>query len=89
MPLYANVEKLDWSLVEAARDLYSGSWRVFRHAILPQTTPGLAVGVTLTFIPAMGMFWSRISWAGQNTCWSETSSSSSSEPAATGPSARP
>ena len=56
MPLYANVEKLDWSLVEAARDLYSGSWRVFRHAILPQTTPGLAVGVTLTFIPAMGMF---------------------------------
>lgn len=56
MPLYASVEKLDWSLVEAARDLYSGSWRVFRHAILPQTTPGLAVGVTLTFIPAMGMF---------------------------------
>ncbi len=56
MPLYANVEKLDWSLVEAGRDLYAGSWRIFRHAILPQTTPGLAVGVTLTFIPAMGMF---------------------------------
>lgn len=56
MPLYANVEKMDWSLVEAGRDLYAGSWRVFRHAILPQTTPGLAVGVTLTFIPAMGMF---------------------------------
>lgn len=56
MPLYSSVEKMDWSLVEAANDLYSGKWRVFLHAILPQTIPGLSVGITFTFVPAMGMF---------------------------------
>lgn len=56
LPLYSSVEKLDWSIVEAAVDLYSSKWRVFRHAILPQTMSGLSVGITLTFVPAMGMF---------------------------------
>ncbi len=56
LPIYTNAERLDWSLVEAAQDLYSGRWRLFRHAILPQTTPGLAAAVILTFIPAMGTF---------------------------------
>ena len=56
LPLYASVERMNWSLVEAARDLYSNNWRVFRHAILPQTFSGLSVGIILTFIPAMGMF---------------------------------
>ncbi|MFA5258236.1 MAG: ABC transporter permease [Opitutales bacterium] len=56
LPLYTAAEKLDWSIVEAAVDLYSSRWRVFRHAILPQTMPGLSVGITLTFVPAMGMF---------------------------------
>jgi spermidine/putrescine transport system permease protein len=56
LPVYTAVEKLDWSIIEAAVDLYSNRWRVFRHAVLPQTMPGLSVGITLTFIPAMGMF---------------------------------
>jgi spermidine/putrescine transport system permease protein len=56
LPLYASVERLDWSLVEAANDLYAGRTRVFTQAILPQTLPGLSVGVVLTFVPAMGMF---------------------------------
>jgi len=56
LPLYASVEKLDWSLVEAAQDLYASRVRVFTQAILPQTLPGLSVGVILTFVPAMGMF---------------------------------
>jgi len=56
LPLYSSVEKLDWSLIEAANDLYSGRWRVFSQAILPQTLPGLSVGGILTFVPAMGMF---------------------------------
>lgn len=56
LPLYSSVEKLDWSIVEAAHDLYAGKWRIFRHAILPQTVSGLSVGITLTFVPAMGMF---------------------------------
>ncbi|MEW5723970.1 MAG: ABC transporter permease [Thermodesulfobacteriota bacterium] len=56
LPLYASVERLDWSLVEAAQDLYASRVRVFTQAILPQTLPGLSVGVILTFVPAMGMF---------------------------------
>jgi spermidine/putrescine transport system permease protein len=56
LPLYSSVEKLDWSLVEAAQDLYSSRIRVFMQAILPQTIPGLGVGIILTFVPAMATF---------------------------------
>jgi spermidine/putrescine transport system permease protein len=56
LPLYSSVERLDWALVEAAQDLYASRVRVFMQAILPQTLPGLSVGVILTFVPAMGMF---------------------------------
>ncbi len=56
LPLYASVEQLDWSLVEAARDLYGTPLRVFMQAILPQTAPGLMAGTILTFVPAMGSF---------------------------------
>ncbi|MBT3175403.1 MAG: ABC transporter permease [Desulfobacula sp.] len=56
LPLFSSVERLDWTLVEAAQDLYSSNVRIFMHAILPQTLPGLSVGVILTFVPAMGMF---------------------------------
>ncbi|OPX41774.1 MAG: ABC transporter permease [Deltaproteobacteria bacterium] len=56
LPLYSSVERLDWSLVEAAQDLYASKTRVFMQAILPQTMPGLSVGIILTFVPAMGMF---------------------------------
>jgi spermidine/putrescine transport system permease protein len=56
LPLYSSVERLDWSLVEAAQDLYSSKIRVFMQAILPQTTAGLSVGIILTFVPAMGTF---------------------------------
>jgi spermidine/putrescine transport system permease protein len=56
LPLYSSVERLDWSLVEAAQDLYASKMRIFMQAILPQTLPGLTVGVILTFVPTMGMF---------------------------------
>ena len=56
LPLYSSVERLDWSLVEAAQDLYASRVRIFTQAILPQTLPGLSVGVILTFVPTMGMF---------------------------------
>ncbi|MEJ2024033.1 MAG: ABC transporter permease [Deltaproteobacteria bacterium] len=56
LPLYSSVERLDWSLVEAAQDLYASKIRIFMQAILPQTVPGLSVGIILTFVPAMGMF---------------------------------
>ncbi len=56
LPIYTNAERLDWSIVEAAQDLYASRWRLFMHGILPQTLPGLAAAVILTFIPAMGTF---------------------------------
>lgn len=56
LPLYTNVERLDWSIVEAAQDLYASRTRIFMHALLPQTLPGLTAGIILTFIPAMGAF---------------------------------
>jgi len=56
LPLFSSVERMDWSLVEAAQDLYASRVRTFFQAIWPQTLPGLTVGIILTFIPAMGMF---------------------------------
>ncbi|MGK5092772.1 ABC transporter permease [Deltaproteobacteria bacterium TL4] len=56
LPLFASIERMDWSLVEAAQDLFASPVRMFLHAILPQTMPGLSVGIILTFVPAMGMF---------------------------------
>jgi len=56
LPLYTSVERLDWSIIEAAQDLYASKWGVFRHAILLQMMLGLTVATVLTFIPAMGMF---------------------------------
>lgn len=56
LPLYASVEKIDWSLAEAASDLGADGWRVFWHALLPQIKPGLIAGALLVFIPATGQF---------------------------------
>lgn len=56
LPIYASVERLDRSLIEAARDLYGSGYMVFRHAIFPQTLPGLGAGIILTFIPALGTY---------------------------------
>lgn len=56
LPIYASVERMDWTLVEAARDLYASRPRIFRHAILPQTLPGLIASIILTFVPAIGIF---------------------------------
>ena len=56
LPLYSSVEKVDWTIAEAAMDLGANGWKVFRHAILPQTMPGMVAGCILTFIPATGTF---------------------------------
>jgi len=56
LPLYASVEKIDWSVAEAASDLGANGPRVFWHAILPQVTPGLVAGIILVFIPATGQY---------------------------------
>jgi spermidine/putrescine transport system permease protein len=54
LPLYANLERLDMRLIEAAKDLYSSSRQAFLKVTLPLTMPGIVAGVLLTFIPAFG-----------------------------------
>ena len=56
LPLYVALERLDWTQVEAARDLSAGPWQTFERVILPQTQGGVLVGCTLVFIPALGAF---------------------------------
>jgi len=56
LPLYATLEKLDHSLLEAAGDLGSPPWRAFLDVTLPQSVPGIIAGSMLVFIPAIGEF---------------------------------
>ncbi|MGQ0812384.1 MAG: ABC transporter permease [Nitrospiraceae bacterium] len=56
LPLYVAIQRLDSSLVEAARDLYAPPWALFRRVILPLTKPGIVAGCMLVFIPSLGAF---------------------------------
>tara|TARA_E500000318_G_scaffold79556_2_gene74573 strand:- start:2713 stop:3636 length:924 start_codon:yes stop_codon:yes gene_type:complete len=56
LPLYATLERLDWSLVEAAEDLGCRSWKAFLLVTLPLSVPGMIAGAMLVFIPATGEF---------------------------------
>lgn len=56
LAVYSSAEKLDWRLVEAARDLGASRFRAFTSVTLPLTMPGLLSGIILTFIPSMGLF---------------------------------
>lgn len=54
LPLYAALEKIDFSLIEAAQDLYASPLRGFLKVTLPLSMPGVVAGTLLTFIPAVG-----------------------------------
>ena len=56
LPIYSVIEKMDRSLLEAARDLGAGSARVFRKVILPLSLPGVLSGVTMVFVPSVSTF---------------------------------
>jgi len=56
LPLYAHLEKMDWSLLEAASDLGARPFRVFREVTLPLSLPGIVAGSLLVFIPAVGEY---------------------------------
>jgi spermidine/putrescine transport system permease protein len=56
LPLYASIEKLDFSLVEAAQDLGANSLIAFRRIVLPLTMPGIVAGAIITFIPSIGAY---------------------------------
>src|SRR5262249_35438971 len=56
LPLYAALEKMDESLLEAAADLGSPRWKTFWLITLPLSRPGIVAGVLLCFIPIVGEF---------------------------------
>ena len=56
LPLYANLEKHDPTLLEAAADLGARPWRAFLRVTLPLSIPGIMAGCLLVFIPAVGEY---------------------------------
>jgi spermidine/putrescine transport system permease protein len=56
LPLYANLEKHDPALLDAAQDLGANSWRRFWRITFPLSLPGVYAGAALVFIPALGIF---------------------------------
>jgi spermidine/putrescine transport system permease protein len=54
LPIYASLERMDHSLIEAGKDLYASSRKAFLKVTLPLSMPGVVAGTLLTFIPATG-----------------------------------
>jgi spermidine/putrescine transport system permease protein len=56
LPLYSSIEKLDFSLLEAASDLGASPMKAFMRIALPLTKPGIMSGCILVFVPTLGYF---------------------------------
>jgi len=56
LPLYATLEQLDLSLIEAGKDLFGTPRSTFWHVTLPFSTPGIVAGSLLVFLPCVGDF---------------------------------
>ena len=56
LPLYANLEKMDFRLVEAGYDLYATRGQVLRRVVIPIAKPGIIAGCLLVFIPSLGAY---------------------------------
>lgn len=54
LPVFASIEKLDGTLIEASHDLYGNRWVTLRRVILPLTAPGIIAGAILVFVPSLG-----------------------------------
>jgi spermidine/putrescine transport system permease protein len=56
LPVYAALDRMDPSLIEAGKDLYGSDWQTFRHVTWPTTFQGVLAGCVLVFLPAVGDF---------------------------------
>jgi spermidine/putrescine transport system permease protein len=56
LPLYAALDRMDPSLIEAGKDLYGSRWQTFWHVTWPAAFQGVAAGSVLVFLPAVGDF---------------------------------
>ncbi|GBL37854.1 polyamine ABC transporter permease [Anaerolineae bacterium] len=59
LPLYATLERLDWRLVEAARDLGANSWQAFRLVTMPMSKAGLVAAGILIALPMFGDYYTN------------------------------
>ncbi len=69
LPLYATLERMDWSLVDAAQDLGDSPVAAFRRITLPLARPGLLAGSLLVFIPMMGEYLNPVILGGGKTLY--------------------
>ena len=67
LPVYSAVERLDWAMVEASRDLGASPLKAFLTVTVPMTLPGVLAGLVLTFIPSIGLFFLSDLLGGSNT----------------------
>jgi len=56
LPTYSSVEKMDWSLVDAGRDMGANPFKTFLTVTLPLTAPGLLTGCVLVFVLSLALF---------------------------------
>ncbi|MHC9236200.1 ABC transporter permease [Pseudooceanicola sp. 502str34] len=56
LPIYASMERFDFSLVEAGYDLYATRWKVLSKVIVPLVKPGVIAGSILVFVPCLGAY---------------------------------
>jgi len=54
--MYAAIERMDWSLIEASRDLGATGLQTFRKVTFPLSRPGVIAGSILVFIPSLGAY---------------------------------
>lgn len=57
LPIFTNMERFDFRLIEAARDLGANRWSIFTRVFLPNTAPGIVSGCLLVLLPAMTLFY--------------------------------
>ena len=55
LPLYATIERLDSSFLEASLDLGASQFQTFLQVTVPLTMPGIISGIILVFIPCLGI----------------------------------
>ncbi len=67
LPVYTGLERMDWTVVEAARDLGAPPLRAFLTVTLRMTLPSLLAGCVLTFLPSVGLFFISDILGGSNT----------------------
>lgn len=56
LPIYSNLEKLDWSLLEAASDLGANTFKSTTRVLLPLSVPGIVAAGIIVFVPSLGAY---------------------------------